>query len=244
MVKTESIVPYYAQVKEDLLDRIHRGELPAGSRIPSEKELTQYYGVSTITVRRATLELVEEKVLERKQGKGTFVIQRSFQRSFQTTSKGFSEICEANGMRASNKLLEGKIVSDVPENILDRLELEKGSQAVYIKRLRFADGLPVVIETTYFPIHYAYLLEIDLNTDFMYRTMRAREADFRPFCPPGQRQISLVSADRETAKLLNVKPGSTLLYSDANVWDESTGKPLHTSAHIGYAQKYNFTLQI
>ena len=65
MVKTESIVPYYAQVKEDLLDRIHRGELPAGSRIPSEKELTQYYGVSTITVRRATLELVEEKVLER-----------------------------------------------------------------------------------------------------------------------------------------------------------------------------------
>lgn len=242
MVNTESVIPFYAQVKDDLQLRIEKGELQAGSRIPSEKELTEYYGVSTITIRRATAELVDEGVLERKQGKGTFVTRRTFRRSFRET-RSFSEICEGNGMEVSTKLLKGEIVADPPAGILEKLDLRKGAHVVCITRLRYADGLPVVVETTYFPIHFAYLLETDLEHESMYATMRNREDDFALIVPPGQRLIRLESANKEIARLMNIKPGSALLRSDAVVYNEITGKPVHTSQNIGYAQKYNFTMQ-
>ena len=114
MVNVDSSVPFYIQVKEDILNKIHIGELLPGGRLASEKELTQQYGVSTITIRRAVSELVDENVLERKQGKGTFVLQRNFQRSFSQTGRGFSEICEANGMAVSTLVLNAEVVNDPP----------------------------------------------------------------------------------------------------------------------------------
>ena len=125
MVNVDSSVPFYVQVKEDILNKIHSGELLPGSRLASEKELTQQYGVSTITIRRAVSELVDENVLERKQGKGTFVLQRNFQRNFCQTGRGFSEICEANGMEVSTLVLNAEVVNDPPEEILEQPELPK-----------------------------------------------------------------------------------------------------------------------
>ena len=244
MVNVDSSVPFYVQVKEDILNKIHSGELLPGSRLASEKELTQQYGVSTITIRRAVSELVDENVLERKQGKGTFVLQRNFQRNFSQTGMGFSEICEANGMAVSTLVLNAEVVNDPPEEILEQLELPKGFHVVYIRRLRYADQQPVVIETTYFPMHYAYLLDIDLAHDSMYRTLRTHEENFCPYNQFGQRKIRLISADKETASLLRIKLNSTILFSDSVVYDEGTGKPVHTSTHVGYAQKYNFTMQV
>ena len=203
MVNVDSSVPFYIQVKEDILNKIHIGELLPGGRLASEKELTQQYGVSTITIRRAVSELVDENVLERKQGKGTFVLQRNFQRNFSQTGRGFSEICEANGMAVSTLVLNAEVVNDPPEEILEQLELPKGFHVVYIRRLRYADQQPVVIETTYFPMHYAYLLDIDLAHDSMYRTLRTHEENFCPYNQFGQRKIRLISADKETASEMN-----------------------------------------
>lgn len=244
MVNTDSSVPFYVQVKEDILNKVRSGELQPGSRLSSESELTKQYGVSTITIRRAVSELVDERVLERKQGKGTFVLRRSFQRSFSQIGRGFSEICEANGMQVSTLVLQAEVLNDPPEKILEQLELPKGFHVVYIRRLRYADQQPVVIETTCFPMYYAYLLDIDLAHDSMYRALRTHEEDFRPYNQFGQRKIRLISADKETAELLKIKPNSTILFSDSVVYDEGTGKPVHTSTHIGYAQKYNFTMQV
>lgn len=133
MVNTESAIPFYSQVKEDILSKVQNGELQPGFRIPSEKKLTALYGVSTITIRRAISELVEEKVLERKQGKGTFVLRRSFRRTFKSGAVGFSEICRANGMQLTTRVLCAEIMKDPPQEVLDGLELAEGSAVVHIK---------------------------------------------------------------------------------------------------------------
>ncbi len=244
MVNIESAVPFYAQVKEDLLRKIQSGELRPGCRIPSEKELTETYGVSIITIRRAVSELVEEKVLERKQGKGTFLLPRSFRRTFKSGAVGFSEICQANGMQVATRVLLAEVIKDPPLEVLKGLELPAGSAVVCIKRVRYADDQPVVIETTYFPLHFAYLLDADLNHASLYRMLQEHEKDLRLITQLGMREIRLVTADKPTAELLGVKPGSVLLSSKAVVFDETTGKPVHTSLHIGYAQKYNFTMLV
>lgn len=244
MVDVDSSVPLYSQVKEDLLRRIQGGELPPGSRIPSEKELTKAYGVSTITIRRAVAELVEESTLERKQGKGTFVLRRSFKRSFKPLAVSFSEVCRNNNMRASARLIQGEIIHEAAADIFRQLELPVGSPLVCVKRLRYVDDQPIVIETCWFPLRYAYLLELDLDHESMYRTLQAREKDLRIIVKTGERIIRLVTADKEEAKLLNVRPGSALLSMESVCYDEASGRPIHASLHIGYAQKYNFAVLV
>lgn len=244
MVNTKSAVPYYSQVKDDILWKVQTGELPPGLRIPSEKELTALYGVSSITIRRAISELVEEKVLERKQGKGTFVLRRSFRRTFKSGAVGFSEICKANGMELTTRVLRAEILKQPAQDVLDGLELPAGSAVVHIERVRYADGQPVVIETTDFPLRFAYLLDADLNHTSLYQMIRENERDVQLITPQGTREIRLVTAGKETAELLNVKPSSVLLSSKTIVYDKATGKPVHTSLHIGYAQKYNFIMLV
>lgn len=69
----DSPIPLYIQFKEYLLDRIERGELEPGQRLPSEREFCDQLGVSRITIRQALNELVRDGMIQSVPGKGTFV---------------------------------------------------------------------------------------------------------------------------------------------------------------------------
>lgn len=73
-----SSLPLYEQLMINIKDEMDKGVYKAGDRIPNEAELCDLYSVSRITVRRAIQELVEEGLLERKQGKGTFVSRKKW----------------------------------------------------------------------------------------------------------------------------------------------------------------------
>ncbi|WP_328927648.1 GntR family transcriptional regulator [Streptomyces sp. NBC_00190] len=68
-----SQVAPYKRIMADLLDRILTGELPAGARLPSEAELSDSYGVSRGTVRRAVHELEAAGHVQARHGVGRFV---------------------------------------------------------------------------------------------------------------------------------------------------------------------------
>ncbi len=72
-INRESPIPAYYQIAVDLRQRISRGEWRAGNKLPAEPELARQYSVSRMTVRQAVSELVEDGVLVRKRGNGTFV---------------------------------------------------------------------------------------------------------------------------------------------------------------------------
>lgn len=244
MIDVGCATPLYEQVKDDLSERIWIGELQPGTRIPSEKELAEHYGVSTITIRRAVSELVESNLLERKQGKGTFVLRKAFNRSFKQQAMSFTEICRSNNMKASARLLHGEIIYHADEALLRKLELPPDSPVVYIERLRFADDQPIVIEGCWFPPHYSYLLDINLEHESMYKAIQEREKDIRIIVRSGERIIRLVNADKRSAELLNIRTGSAVLSLESVTYDEISGSPIHASAHIGYAQKYNFAVVV
>ena len=73
LINPNSVVPMYKQVLNILNEKISSGELKPGDKLPSEAALIKEYGVSRITIRAAITELVEEGILARSQGKGTFV---------------------------------------------------------------------------------------------------------------------------------------------------------------------------
>ena len=101
MTKT---IPAYQRIKNAILDNIHSGKWQAGNAISTEMALAEEFGVSRMTVNRALKELSEERVLERRQGSGTFVAQQQFNHTFVEVRN------IAEDLKSANRDYEAKVV--------------------------------------------------------------------------------------------------------------------------------------
>ncbi|MEQ6361755.1 GntR family transcriptional regulator [Thermoanaerobacter indiensis] len=140
-------IPLYHQVKEDIIRKIKEGVYKINEKIPSENELIKLYNVSSITIKKALSDLVNEGYLYRIQGKGTFVARPKISRILNLMS--FTEELKEKGLEPETKLLEFKVILD--SFIAEKLNLNSEELITKIKRLRLADGEPIAIQTSYLP---------------------------------------------------------------------------------------------
>ncbi len=233
-LQAESYSPLYAQLMRQIRQDIHRGVYPVGSRIPPEHELEMNYGVSRVTVRRALQELTAEGLLERKQGKGTFVAAPR-QKLRDRVPRGFHEACREAGLAAGVRLLS---VKEIKADERDRLELQLSEDAAVVActRLCLADGSPVILESDHFSTAYAYLESADLNGS-LYRLLQ--DYGIRP--EKSYYDIAMCPATGEASALLEVPEGTMLLCVHQAVYDQK-GRPLHTSRLLIRGDR--FTLRI
>ena len=220
-LQTESASPLYQQIIQRIREDMDRGVYPVGSRIPPEHELEKHYQVSRVTVRRALSDLTRMGLLERKQGKGTFVSQPRDMRNLKNVHS-FHDSCVQNGVTPGTRVVH---VREVPADERDRIGLKLGREdrVVEILRVRLADGVPVVLEQNRFTMAYAYLEEQDLRGS-LYQVLR----DFGVEPKQGTHEISLCTAGEREAELLAVPEGTPLLLLDEVIFD-GRGRPLHTS---------------
>ena len=143
-------VPIYYQLKQIILDKIKNGEWLPNSIILSERELCEIFEVSRMTIRQAINELVNEGILYRERGRGTFV---RAPRVEQSNIMSFTEAATKKGMEAETIVKIFKI--DMPDiNIADKLGLTKYEEVYYIQRIRMADKCIIGIEELYVPVKY------------------------------------------------------------------------------------------
>ena len=141
--------PLYYQIREDIREKINGNEYPPNSMIPSEAELCEIYGVSRVTVRRAVLSLVQEGILTRGKGKGTFVSE-NYGLTHMNGVQSFSQELLGLNMRPSAKLLSCKI-RKADSTLRSTLELQEGEEVVTISRLRLVNNEPCMVEVMNFP---------------------------------------------------------------------------------------------
>ena len=98
-------IPAYQRIKNAILDNIHSGKWQAGNAISTEMALAEEFGVSRMTVNRALKELSEERVLERRQGSGTFVAQQQFNHTFVEVRN------IAQDLKSANRDYQAQVVS-------------------------------------------------------------------------------------------------------------------------------------
>lgn len=156
---TASPVPLYHQLAELLLARIRAGEYPAGSRIPSEPELSRTFGIGRPTVRQATDLLVRQHRLERRRGSGTFVIEPPDQVDLLSLA-GTMASFERTGLASATDVIErvGRVaVAEDGENPFG------GQEAWTLARLTHVEGTPAVHERLWLdPARFAGLDALEL----------------------------------------------------------------------------------
>lgn len=206
MLNTNAPTPLYEQIKSIVKKDISEGNYKIGEKLPSEVKFAQMYGVSVITTRKALFELEQEGIVDRKQGKGTFVKEKKITKRM-TSIASFTELCNSLGVKAGAEDIEKKII--IPKKrIQESLELDDNAMVVYVSRVRYADDDPVVIEKNYFSIDYGYLINEDLVDKSLFKILK-QKSGFK--IGNSNKSIDIVRAEKEHSRLLKVNIGDPLL---------------------------------
>ncbi|MGF9769660.1 GntR family transcriptional regulator [Bacillus paramobilis] len=147
----ESLIPLYHQLMERLKDSIEKGHWSLGDKIPSENQLMDQFGVSRNTAKKAIEELVQEGILYRIQGKGTFVAKPKLQQSLMGFYS-FSKVLKEKGLNPKDIILKIEEVKPNAE-IKEALQLSEDVNVIEMKRLRCAEDEPFILESSFIPKH-------------------------------------------------------------------------------------------
>jgi GntR family transcriptional regulator len=217
----DSALPYYAQVRDALRQRILDGSMEPHQKMPSESQLITSFGVSRITIRRALQELENEGLIFGISGKGTFV---SKPKSFQdlTHLQSFGEAMQPHGYETFSKVISLKELrpSDL---VVEKLGLGKNGKVAEIKRVRYLNRDPVSVETSYFPHAIGRrLIKEDLASKDIFLIL---ENDFGLVLHEAELVVGAHLADELQARLLGVEPGSPMLHIE-RLTSAVDGKPV------------------
>lgn len=137
--------PRFVKIKAALLEDIEQGHLLPGAQVPSENQLAERFAVSRMTARRALTELVDEGILARTQGVGTFVSD-SRPMSSMLTIRGVQEEIEARGHRHQCRVLEQQALP-ATQTVAQWMGVAIGTQVYFTCIIHFDNGHPVQLET-------------------------------------------------------------------------------------------------
>jgi len=141
-------LPKYYKISKEIISKIQNGELQPGMKIPSENEIINTYKVSNTTARKILMELENMGLATRVKGKGTFVKTRGVERSV-TRILGFTKNMIEAGYTPSTKLLDVKILLEGYSDIINGRQYTMNGPVCKIKRLRYANQIPMMLEVRY-----------------------------------------------------------------------------------------------
>jgi len=207
-IDRSSKLPLYYQLYEILRGSIVRGEWQPGDVIPPEPELIERYQVSRTTVRQVLDMLVNEGLIYRQQGRGTFVAHPTVEQAL-VRIISFTEDMRRRGVEPGTEVLSSGLIP-APQDIAEKLEIEPGEELAHLERLRLADGEPMSVEESHLVHRYcpdvlrgnygANPLREALERDYGIRLVRAQQVIRAILLPPN------------LAPLLSIPPESALLY--------------------------------
>ena len=233
-------LPRYQRLRDDIAIRINRREWRPGDLIPSEAELAAQHGVAIGTVRKAIDQLVADGVLERQQGRGTFVRRARFNSSLFRFFRFQSESGERR--IPQSRILSRKVVA-APSAVASALRVPVGEPVISLSRLRLIDGVPLLAE------------EIWLQKSRFEPVLGLRSEDFGDLLYPlyeercGQvvvsadENLSVELATAMQARLLRLEEGAPLIVIERLAFDLE-GHPIEWRRSRGPATRFRYHVEI
>lgn len=201
-------LPLHKKIEQDLRQKIQSGEYLENDVIPTEMELAEIYQVSRPTIRQAVQTLVNDGYLEKRKKRGTIVKQPKIQQEFTKVIESFDSEMNRKGIKPKTKVITFKVI-EANEEVAENLELTVGAKVYKLIRLRYAEGKPTVLVTTYIPYaEFPTLKEVDFTQTLLYQTF----TDFgRPICAV-LRKLEVMQTDETTSDLLDIDEHDPIFY--------------------------------
>lgn len=232
---TDGPVPKHAQL-HDILEELCRTTLKPGDILPGERLLEETYGVSRITVRRAIGDLVAAGKLRRVRGKGTFVAPNPLVSRLHLAS--FSDEMGAQDVTASSKILtSGR--SSAPEDAAIFFDTLAHTEHIHLRRLRLGDGEPYSIDDGWYNSTFAPNL---LENDIYNSVYAILDSVFDAPITDADQTVSAISADADTAPLLDVPVGTPLLHIVR--YSRSGDRPVEWCSSVYRTDRYRLTTRV
>lgn len=241
--KEESMVsqtvekPLYLQLVDELEVAI-RERMAPNDKLFSERELTQVYGVSRITVRLALQELEKRGLVYKKHGKGTYVSEISDTAVDLSQAYSFTEQMKKIGKVPRTSILSFKLVK-ASDYIVQHLQLSQGEEVFEVERLRLADEVPMMLERTYVPATlFPALTAIRMREKPLYeifledygQTIRLAEEEF----------YASIALDNE-AKILGIPSNSPVLHLVRKTYNDKN-RIIEFTFSIARADQFRYKL--
>ena len=208
--------PRYAQVAATLATEITAGQLACGAQLPPEDRLTERFGVSRTTVRKAIENLVARGLVEIRRGRGTFVAQPKITHEL-TELRGFAEDMVLLGRHPTARLLSKTIVS-ASKDVAANLELRQGEQVWRIERVRLGDGVPMSFDETYLPLDIGEkVVANDLEAEPIFDLL---EGKYGLPLIEARYQLESVTATAQVAAALDINAGSPIFLIERTCYVE------------------------
>ncbi|MEH7347565.1 GntR family transcriptional regulator [Gottfriedia acidiceleris] len=236
-LEADHMVPLYQQLYNTIRENIASGEYKPGDRIPSEAQLIEIYNISRVTVRSALNKLVEDNILVKRHGKGTFVSMPEYVESI-GVGGSFTASWQQTDVVPGTKIIS-KLYVNANKKIANSLNVEEGSKIIHIRRLRLVNDLPAILEEDYFLPEYDFLLEMDLDNKSILEIIRNQTGlvakEFNDI-------FEVKSATKEQAEFLEYKTGSPLLRVSQTIFTEKLDLLYYNEEYIR-TDRYKYAIR-
>lgn len=156
----------YLEIEEWL--RLECSTREPGTPLPTEAEAAERFGVSRMTARHAFQRLAQQGLIARRRGARSFVLPAPLHRQ-EAVLHSFTDDMRARGLEPSSRLLMGELRAE--PGSAAALGLPPSAWIVVIKRVRYADGVAVALETAALPGEFAHVLEADLEHGSLHQAL-------------------------------------------------------------------------
>jgi GntR family transcriptional regulator len=226
--------PLYIQVANSLRQLIRDGGLDGGGALPSERALSEVTGASRVTIRKALERLVEEGLLLRRQGSGTYLAPRIEQRGGELS--GFSADAENRGEAAASIwIVKATSLPTVEEAAV--LSISPTIPVARLGRVRLANGEPLAIEHAVVPAEL--LPDLGQVGDSLYAALDLKGN--RPVA--GSQRLRASTATSVEAGLLSIKEGSEILRIERRTV-LADGRPAELTRSAYRGDRYDFVTEL
>lgn len=232
--------PLYRQVHDQIRQRISAGVYPRGSALPSETRLSQEFGVSQITVRRALHELALDGLVDRRQGIGNLV--RDAARTVLVGLDSFTADVASGRLRLVRSLLADEMIA-ATDDVAERLQTPAGALLRHLRRLDTEGDTPIAVDDVYTPAALAAMITTEMAASLLFLSLWQARSGLTAYT--SESEISAEMPAAPLRALLQVGPDVPVLHQAEVIRDE-TGRPLHfiISRYCGDRVRLKSRLQV
>jgi GntR family transcriptional regulator len=238
-LNNESVIPLYYQLKELIKENIENGDWLPGDKIPSEYQLISEYNISRNTVKKALEDLVQDGLLYRVQGKGTFVSKPKLEQSL-TGFYSFSKVMREKGLNPKDIIISIESIQ-ANSRIARKLQIPENAEVIELRRLRCANEEPIILETSYLPKEKVEKLnKEDLEKKSLYDIL---ELEYGIIVSKAKEVFEPILIRNFESQLLNVHEGLPALLLERIAF-EGNGSPIEFCSSIVRGDRCKFYTEL